>query len=462
MKKIGESSVGNLNPDKRRSTGLTRREFLKLCETSVIGLLLTACSSKLTPTVLPISTNTSSPTNTPFPTSTATLTNTPEPTNTATATPTPHPPTLRVLADAKGVKIYILALARVFTENQYRDVVLKTGNGIITPTGLTGLNHDGIFKGVDWNEILSNWPEYEKMLDMGIVPNEQQLNWGPSEDRIQFAEQNRMEVMAFHVLPEGGQISDEIIAASKTKSDFAKIMKFTTKVRALHFIGRIKIWSGANEIIATRLYGSGTGREFVKTMVDNDLIHNLFVWLKEADPNTIGLLSESNVVEATSQPAYQRIHDEYFKLLDYLIARDTPVDGGGMHNHFWVYDPPRPEAVRAVIQEFEARGKVAHATETTVNLNPIYPLWEDRPRSVADIEDVLGAQAKVFVDMLKVFTSTGNVFGMFGVTDAYSWYDEVDTYGYTGAGAHIFDRNYQQKPAYDQMWAYLQSLPDKK
>jgi GH35 family endo-1,4-beta-xylanase len=299
------------------------------------------------------------------------------------------------------------------------------------------------------------------MLDKGIVPNESKLNWESSEAKIRFAEENRMEVMAFHLLPESGMISDEIIAASKTKSDFAKIVKFAIKVRALHFRDRIKIWSGPNEIIATRLYGSGSKSAFVKNMVDDDLIHNVFVWLKEADPNTIGLLSESNVVEATSQSPYKRIHDNYFKLLDYLISKDSPVDGGGMHNHFWIYDPPRPEVVESVIQEFKARGKVAYATETTVNLNPVYPLWKDRPKSVNTVADVLDAQAKVFTDMLKVFTSTGNIFGMFGVTDAYDWYNDIETYGYIGAGANIFDKNSQEKPAYKQMQAYLESLPNK-
>jgi GH35 family endo-1,4-beta-xylanase len=356
-----------------------------------------------------------------------------------------------------------MVLARAFTETPYRDVVLKTGNGLIIPSGgdKIGLTRDGVFKGVNWDEVLANWPKYEEMLDKGVVPNEAKLNWGPSERRIQFAEQNRMDVMAMHLLY-SEEISDEIVAASKTRSDFAKIIKFTTKSQALHFKGRIKIWSGPNEIVATRLYGSGAKRAFVKNMVDNDLIHNIFVWLKEADPNTIGLLSESSVVEATSHPAMQRIHDEYFKLLDDLIARGSPVDGGGMHNHFWVYDPPRPEVVRNVIQEFKARGKVAHATETTVNLNPVYPIWKDRPRSVTTIADVLEAQAKVFAEMLEVFTSTGNVFGMYGVTDAYEWYDDLEKYGYTGPGANIFDKNFQEKPAYKRMWAYLQSLPNKK
>jgi GH35 family endo-1,4-beta-xylanase len=340
---------------------------------------------------------------------------------------------------------------------------LKTANGLIIPTDLIGLSSSdvGIFKGVDWNEILANWTKYEQMLDKGIVPIESKLNWKSSEAKIRFAEENRMQVMAFHLLPEGDMISDEIVAASKTKSDFAKIMKFATKARALHFKGRIKIWSGANEIIATRLYGSGSKRAFIKNMVDDDLIHNIFVWLKEADPNTMGLLSESYVVEATSQSAYQRIHDNYFKLLDYLISRDSPVDGGGMHNHFWIYDPPRPEVVQSVIQEFKERGKVAYATETTVNLNPVYPLWKDRPKSVSTVADVLDAQAKVFTDMLRVFTSTGNIFGMFGVTDAYDWYNDMQTYGYIGPGANIFDKNSREKPAYKQMLAYLESLPDK-
>ena len=90
----------------------------------------------------------------------------------------------------------------------------------------------------------------------------------------------------------------------------------------------------------------------------------------------------------------------------------------------------------------------------------MYPLWKDRSKSVDTVTDPLESQAKIFVEMLDVFSSTGNIFGMFGITDAYSWYDEIETFGYAGAGAHLFDKNYQEKPAYKQMLAYLTSLPN--
>lgn len=423
---------------------LSRRDFLKMAGASAASLALASCGVKSTELPASTKTLTPSPTNTLIPTPSST----PEP------SPTPEP-TLRRVADEKGVKLFNLVLYKAFTDNGYKEMALKSCNGLTVADSI-GLAHDAVFKGIDWNDILANWSKYEGMLDKGEVPFDEKLNWTSAEQRIQFAEQNQMEVMAFHLI-HGDEISDEIMAATKTKDDFSKIMKFTTKARVLHFKNRIKIWSGPNEIIAHRLYDKGA---FMNKVVDNELIHNMFVWLKEADPNTIGLLSESNVVEATSQSPYQRIHDEYFKLLDYLIEKDSPVDGGGLHNHFWVYDPPKPDIVRAVIDEFKKRGKVAYATETTVNLNPVYPLWKDRSKSVDTVTDPLESQAKIFVEMLDVFSSTGNIFGMFGITDAYSWYDEIETFGYAGAGAHLFDKNYQEKPAYKQMLAYLTSLPN--
>lgn len=59
---------------------LTRRDFLKLCGSSV-ALMLAACG--VAPAATP------APTNTTFPSATPTLTGTPAPTNTPTATPTP-------------------------------------------------------------------------------------------------------------------------------------------------------------------------------------------------------------------------------------------------------------------------------------------------------------------------------------------------------------------------------------
>lgn len=365
---------------------------------------------------------------------------------------------MRDWADVHDVKIFNLVLAEAFTNDPYRQNVLVSENGLTIGESTVGIGT--IFKEMDWKKILENWVSIEDQLDSGIVPDEARFNWKPAEKRIQFAEENNMQVMAFHLVY-AEQLPDALMSACKNKDDFAKLMKFTTKARALHFKGRIQVWSGVNEIATVRLYNNQTQKtSFTKKMVDNDLIHNVFVWLKEADPNATSLLSESWVVEYTSRPNYQNIHNEYFKLLDDLIARNTPVDAGGMHNHFWAYDPPRPDVVKEVIQEFADREKKAHAIETDVSLNPVFPLTPTRAKSVASLADPLEAQAKIFVDMLDAFVSRGNIFGMFGITDAFSWYDELDkATGYDGPGAHIFDKAYQPKPAYTRMVDYLKSLP---
>ena len=100
---------------KNTMTQLTRRDFLRMCGTSSIGLALAACGVVPTPTATPAPTITALPTGTPFPTVTATLTSTPAPTITATATATatstptptttatPRPPTLGDLATALGI-----------------------------------------------------------------------------------------------------------------------------------------------------------------------------------------------------------------------------------------------------------------------------------------------------------------------------------------------------------------------
>ena len=85
----------------------TRRDFLKLCGTSSIGLALAACGVTPTPTATPAPTNTPLPTSTPLPTATTILTNTPAPTSTATATATatPRPPTLRSVGEQ--LRVYL-------------------------------------------------------------------------------------------------------------------------------------------------------------------------------------------------------------------------------------------------------------------------------------------------------------------------------------------------------------------
>jgi hypothetical protein len=88
-------------------TQLTRRDFLRLCGTSSIGLALAACGVTPTPTVTPAPTNTALPTSTALLTATTTLTSTPAPTSTATPTrtptATPRPLTIGDLASALGI-----------------------------------------------------------------------------------------------------------------------------------------------------------------------------------------------------------------------------------------------------------------------------------------------------------------------------------------------------------------------
>jgi hypothetical protein len=92
---------------------LTRRDFLKLCGTSSVGLVLSACGVTPTSTVTPVPANTALPTgiplstNTLLSTATATLTSTPAPMRTATAistrTPTPIIPQIKITPDQKLV-----------------------------------------------------------------------------------------------------------------------------------------------------------------------------------------------------------------------------------------------------------------------------------------------------------------------------------------------------------------------
>lgn len=69
-------------------TQLTRRDFLRLCGTSSIGLALAACGVTPAPTAAPAPPNTPLPTSTALPTATSTFTNVPAPTSTASGTAT--------------------------------------------------------------------------------------------------------------------------------------------------------------------------------------------------------------------------------------------------------------------------------------------------------------------------------------------------------------------------------------
>lgn len=87
-----------------KSVLLSRRDFLKLSGTASLGLVLSSCDVKTTPTATPTLTSTSSPTITPKLTATLTPTNTSTPTPTATPTPTPLPPLPALYVDGRYIK----------------------------------------------------------------------------------------------------------------------------------------------------------------------------------------------------------------------------------------------------------------------------------------------------------------------------------------------------------------------
>lgn len=432
---------------------LTRRQFLQ----ALLGLSLAACTPAASPdiTTSTPSHTLSAPSVTPSLSATPLPSDTPAPSATPAPTATPVPTTLRDFADLHGVKIYALVLYYVFEDPAYRQMALQTANGLIPGNNTSA---SWIFENVDWSRVLEKWPEYEEQLDAGVIPDDASYNWKSADQRLAFARENRMDVMALHLLY-AAHLTDGMLAACQSKEDFAKIVKFTVKARALHFKGQVKLWSGVNEIVRLRLFSSDDPYErFVQRMVDDELIHNVFVWLKEADPQAQALLSDSWVVEAPAAPNYKQVHDQYFALLDKLLERGTPLDGSGMHNHFWAYDPPDPEFVLRVIEQHRQRGLACHATETTVSLNPTFQLQPRRQKRV-QIDDPLQAQAQIYRNMLEVFASTGNLFGMFGLTDRDSWYADIDQEtGYTGPGAYLFDRDLQPKPAYFAMLDYLKML----
>ncbi len=91
---------------------LTRRDFLRLCGTSSLGLALAACGVAPTPIATPAPTNTALPSSTPTLLPTATLTNMPVPTSTATATAT--------IATPQVAEKWIIAPTNPLTVENYR------------------------------------------------------------------------------------------------------------------------------------------------------------------------------------------------------------------------------------------------------------------------------------------------------------------------------------------------------
>jgi endo-1,4-beta-xylanase len=322
------------------------------------------------------------------------------------------------------------------TDLPLRELVRPNDLRIGTAVDMAALAGDATYRERIATEFSSVTAENVMKWDT-IEPQPGQLNFGPADELIAFARDNRQAVRG-HVLVWHNQLpgwlTGGVESGEITPDELRDILRRHITDVVSHFRGRIYQWDVVNEVIddSAQLRDTLWLRE-----LGPGYIADAFRWAHAADPTAKLYLNDYNVEGISAKS------DAYHALVQQLLAEGVPVHGMGVQGHLGVQFGFFPASnVAANLQRFEALGLETSVTEADVRM--LLP---------ADTVK-LQAQAQGYNTLLQgcMLARRCTSFTVWGYTDRYSWVPGF----FEGEGAaNILDENFAPKPAYQALQATL-------
>jgi endo-1,4-beta-xylanase len=276
-----------------------------------------------------------------------------------------------------------------------------------------------------------------------------ELNFGPGDEIIGFAEQNRQLVIAAHLAwDEGfGEGWSEDDLWGLTAAEARELLYGVIRSEVAHYRGRVDGWIVANEVTdpeeADR-HGFRTNVPWYQTIGPRYIARSFHI-AQEEDPDALRIINEfgfETVNEWGDRPGPRR--RAYLKAIDRLLAQDVPVQAVGIQGHLLAdqfaarFDE---NAYRAFLREFADRGLPILITELDVLDDGLPTDFAERDRMVAD---VYRRYLDVTLDEEAV-----KVVVAFGLTDRYTWLEEdMPREDGTPRRPLAFDADLGRKPAF--------------
>jgi endo-1,4-beta-xylanase len=270
-----------------------------------------------------------------------------------------------------------------------------------------------------------------------IEPQRGVLNFGPADELVAFAKQNRQKVRGHTLLWHNqlpGWLTAGVADGSIPPAELRQILRRHIHDVVRHFRGQIYQWDVVNEVIDD----NGQLRDSMwLQQLGPGYIADSFRWAREADPHVKLYLNDYNVEGINAKST------AYYELAKQLKADRVPVDGFGIQGHLGVQFGFFPAtAVAENLRRFERLGLETAVTEADVRM--IMP--PDNAK--------LQAQAQGYSTLLTgcLLVKRCYSFTVWGYTDKYSWVPGF----FTGQGAaNLLDENFNAKPAYEEVRAVL-------
>ncbi len=317
---------------------------------------------------------------------------------------------------------------------------LRVGNAV----NMDLLNVNATYTGIVANQFNTVTPENVMKWD-AIEPTQGQLNFGPADALVKFAQQHGQLVRG-HTLMWHNQIPSWLTTGVSngtiTNAQLRNILKQHITDEVTHFKGKIWQWDVANEFFTDSNPSMINPNDFWISHLGTGIIADAFRWAHAADPHALLFYNDYNIAGEDGSNAKA---DAVYAMVTQLKKQGVPIDGVGDQGHLDTQYGFSGTRMRDDLQRYANAGFRVAITEADVRT-----FVNNSTDQVPTDNLALFAQPYEFDQMMKACLAVRQCisFTIWDVNDSNSWVPGV----FAGEGyATLYDVNYQPKQAYTDL-----------
>ena len=320
----------------------------------------------------------------------------------ATATPAPADaaPTLRSLAEKRGLRIGAAAFLEGVSDAEYAGLLSREFN-MLTPENAMNMKYS--------------------------QPQPGQFDFTRADTLVAFAQANQMAVYG-HVLVWDGDLPDWITGRSFTREEMMQVLCTHIKTVVNHYRGQVYAWTVVNEPFDNK--GQLRNTLFLQS-IGPDYIAMAFQWANEADPSAVLVLNE------TYAEGLNRKSQAVYALAQGLLNNGVPLHAVGLQMHVVLGSAPTSDELQANMQRLAGLGLQVYITEMDIRTQ----------YSSESTPEITTRFTQIYQQSMAACLKTPacRIFNTWGLTDRYTW---ITWWTGNPDSPLLFDQDYQPKPAY--------------
>jgi len=291
-----------------------------------------------------------------------------------------------------------------------------------------------------------------------LEPTQGTYNWGPADELLAFAQQNKQRVRG-HVLVWHNQLpawlTDGVNNGTISDSQLRDILHKHITDTVAHFKGKIWQWDVVNEA-ASDPWDSPSDihyKGFWTQHLGSGIIADAFRWAHQADPKALLFYNDYNL-EAFGDGGPGDKTQFVYNMVKQLKHDGVPIDGVGSQGHLGTqYGNYDPLQIADTLNRFTDLGLYVAFTEVDVRSQLTAGVQAGDSN---EINPRLQAAAADFSALMQGCLSNRRCisFTVWGFTDKHSWVPGWFKDPPEGI-ATLYDENYQPKRAYNTLKADL-------